>query len=342
MLAARVYNSFLKPKTTAICAVVRLAGAVMDRGLSLESMDSVLEQAYRLSPDYVILALNCPGGSAPQSFMISQRISLLKKQYNVKTIAFCEDLAASGGYMIAAAADEIYCTRSSMVGSIGALYGQFGFTGVMDKIGIDRRLRQAGEKKILMDPFSDFSDASKSRIDEILKDVHDDFKDLILELRGDRLVREACAPPFSSANSGDGHPAEPLPDWRATYDSREAALEDVFSGKAFLGGEALSLGLVDGIGTMHATLQKHFEDEGRGRSPRYWYMNRRRGLSALLGSHVSSSLGSTSAFATCGPALASFMAAEAAATTTTTGIPVNGGGQNARMDSPIQCIYKAS
>lgn len=317
----------------------------MDRGatagLSLESMDSVLEQAYRLSPDYVILALNCPGGSAPQSFMLSQRISSLKKQYQVKTIAFCEDLAASGGYMIAAAADEIFCTRSSMVGSIGAhaLYGSFGFTGAMDNIGVDRRLRRAGENKVLMDPFSDFSDASKGRIDEILMDVHDDFKDLIIELRGDRLVREASASPSPSAKNGDGCQTVSLPDWRTSYTSRAAALEDVFSGKAFLGKEALSLGLVDGIGTMHNTLQKHLEDEGKGRSPRYWYMNRRRGLSSLLGAHLSSSFhDSTSAFMTSGPAVTSFMGGDAAAAMA--GVSINDGGQ-ILTDSPIQCVYKA-
>src|SRR6266566_1792665 len=143
----------------AVVPVVRLTGVIglaapLRGGLSIGGIAKTLDRAFAMrNARAVALAINSPGGSAVQSHLIFQRVRQLAEENKVPVIAFIEDVAASGGYMIACAADEIICDASSIVGSIGVVGGSFGFPKLMDKLGVERRLYTSGERKATLDPF---------------------------------------------------------------------------------------------------------------------------------------------------------------------------------------------
>jgi signal peptide peptidase SppA len=220
---------------TDVVAVVRLHGVItpsaspLHRGvINLQSVESALTRAFghdRLQA--VALLINSPGGAPTQSGLIAERIRQMAAQkHDVPVLAFCEDVAASGGYWLACAADEIYAHSTSMVGSIGVVSGGFGFTGLLERFGIERRLHTAGEYKARLDPFS----PEKPQDVEWLKKMHDQLHELFVEWvkqrRGDRL----------------------------------AGAEELFTGDVWLGGKALELGLVDGIGNFREVIAKRFPD----------------------------------------------------------------------------------
>jgi serine protease SohB len=189
--------------------------------------------------------------------MIFQRIRALADEKKLHVIAFVEDVAASGGYMIACAADEIVCDPSSIAGSIGVMGGSFGFHKLIDKIGVERRLYTSGEHKAMLDPFLPEKPGDVERIKAIQQEVHDNFIALVKARRGDKL------------------------------DSRETAL---FSGEYWTGKRALDLGLVDAIGDLRGTLRERYGEKVR--TPlivERGFFGRRtlgighRGLDALLG-----------------------------------------------------------
>ena len=163
----------------------------------------------------VALAINSPGGSAVQSHLIYRRIRALADENKVPVIAFVEDVAASGGYMIACAADEIVCDASSIVGSIGVVGGSFGFDKLIEKVGIERRLYTSGEHKAMLDPFLPEKPEDVERLKAIQHEIHESFIGLVKARRGAKL------------------------------DSRETAL---FSGEYWTGQRGRELGLVDAIG----------------------------------------------------------------------------------------------
>ena len=162
-----------------------------------------------------------------QSRLIATRLKSLKKQYEKPLYAFCEDVAASGGYMIASAADEIYAMPDSLVGSIGVVGGGFGFPEILKKIGLERRTYAAGKNKVRLDPFTPEKPEDKKWIHGLLKDVHEEFIALVREARGDRLTTE----------------------------------QDLFSGDVWIGRHALELGLVDGLGELHDIVQGKYGEE---------------------------------------------------------------------------------
>jgi serine protease SohB len=176
----------------------------------------------------VALLINSPGGSAAQSHLIFRRIRDLADEKKIPVFAFVEDVAASGGYMIACAADEIVCDPSSIVGSIGVVGGSFGFEKLIEKIGIERRLYTSGENKAMLDPFLPEKPEDVAKLKAIQKEIHEHFIALVKSRRAEKL------------------------------DSRESAL---FTGEYWTGSRAMELGLVDAIGDLRGTLRARYGDK---------------------------------------------------------------------------------
>ena len=218
--------------------VVRLSGVIgistpLKPGLTLASVARSLDRAFSMrNARAVALSINSPGGSAAQSHLIYRRIRALADEKKIPVIAFVEDVAASGGYMIACAADEIVCDASSIVGSIGVVGGSFGFDKLIEKIGIERRLYTSGEHKAMLDPFLPEKPEDVERLKAIQREIHESFIALVKERRGDKL------------------------------DSRETAL---FSGEYWTGQRGRELGLVDAVGDLRSDLARALRRQGARR-----------------------------------------------------------------------------
>lgn len=216
--------------------VIQLAGPIgttmpLRSGLTLAGLAGSLKKAFAYRhAAAVALAINSPGGSPVQSHLIHGRIRSLAGENGTPVYAFCEDVAASGGYMLALAGDEIYADPSSIVGSIGVISAGFGFDRLIEKIGIDRRVYTAGKSKLTLDPFQPEKTADVKRLKALQQDVHDMFIALVRERRGERLA-----------------------------DSDDA----LFSGEFWSGRQAKALGLVDGLGDMRTILRDRFGEEVR-------------------------------------------------------------------------------
>jgi serine protease SohB len=217
-----------------IVPVVRLSGTIgfstpLRPGLTLAAVARPLERAFAVpKAAAVALLINSPGGSPVQSHLIYKRIRDLAAEKQRYVIAFVEDVAASGGYMLACAADEIVCDLSSMIGSIGVVGGSFGVHRLMERIGVERRLYTAGEHKAMLDPFLPEKPEDVERIKAIQKEIHESFIALVKTSRGARLT------------------------------GPESAL---FSGEFWGGRTALSFGAVDAIGDLRATLRARYGDK---------------------------------------------------------------------------------
>src|SRR5262249_328423 len=217
-----------------VVPVVRLAGVIgfstpLKPGLTLATIARALERAFNMrGTRAVALSINSPGGSPVQSHLIYRRIRQLAAENARPVIAFAEDVAASGGYLIACAADEIYCHSSSLVGSIGVVGGSFGFPKLMDKLGVERRLYVSGEHKAMLDPFLPENPQDVERLKALQQDIHEEFIALVKRSRGARL---------------------------------KGPEKTLFSGEYWTGGKATELGLADGIGALRATLRARFGDE---------------------------------------------------------------------------------
>ena len=171
-------------------AMIYLNGVIDSRGeASAEKMISALQQAFEEKNAVgVVLRINSPGGSPVQAGMVNDEIKRLRAKYPEKPLyAVVEDLCASGGYYVAVAADRIYVNKASIVGSIGVLMDGFGFTGTMDKLGVERRLLTAGENKGFLDPFSPQEARHKAHAQLMLNDIHKQFIDVVKAGRGNRL-----------------------------------------------------------------------------------------------------------------------------------------------------------
>lgn len=203
-------------------------GPVPRSVINAASMDKVLERAFapeRLAA--VALLVNSPGGSPTQSALVADRIRRLAEDRGVPVLAFCEDVAASGGYWLACAADEIYAHPTSIVGSIGVISQGFGLEGLLQRIGVQRRLYTAGESKSRLDPFLPEKPEDVTWLRGLQDQLHEMFQDWVCERRGDRL-------------NTDGN--------------------DLFTGEVWTGARALELGLVDGLGTARGVLSERFRD----------------------------------------------------------------------------------
>lgn len=200
--------------------------------LNLESLAADIEKAFKPKDvAAVALLINSPGGSPVQSNLIAARIRQLADEKQVPVLAFTEDVAASGGYWLACAADEIFADPASIVGSIGVISGGFGFTGLMEKIGVDRRLYTAGENKSRLDPFSEEKPNDVAWIKGLQLDLHEIFRGYVESRRKGRFKVD---------------------------DPR-----GLMNGDVFLGDKALEVGLVDGLGDMRSTLRSRFGEKVR-------------------------------------------------------------------------------
>src|SRR5882757_9701173 len=177
----------------AVVPVVRLSGTIgvvtpLRPGLMLSTVARTLEKAFATrNARAVALVINSPGGSPSQSHLIFRRIRQLAEEKKIPVLAFIEDVGASGGYMLACAADVIICDQYSIVGSIGVVGGTFGFPRLMEKLGIERRLYTSGDNKAMLDPFQPEKPEDVKRIKAIQKDIHNHFIALVKERRGVKL-----------------------------------------------------------------------------------------------------------------------------------------------------------
>ena len=224
---------FRNPKP--VVAVVRLSGIIADRsglgrsGLSSTGLVPVLESAFDMPHlKAVALAINSPGGSPVQSSLIGKRIRALAEEKEIPVFAFAEDVAASGGYWLACAADEIYADESSIIGSIGVISAGFGFQNAIKKIGVERRVHTAGEMKSTLDPFLREKPEDVERLIELQQDVHDAFTEMVRDRRKDKL---------------------------------KAPDEELFTGAFWTGRRALEMGLVDGLGELTEVMQERYGDK---------------------------------------------------------------------------------
>ena len=170
--------------------MVSLNGVIQSKGeANAEKMMAALQSAFEEKNSVgVVLRINSPGGSPVQAGMINDEIRRLRAKYPDKPLyAVVEDMCASGGYYVAVAADKIYVNKSSIVGSIGVLMDGFGFTGAMDKVGVERRLLTAGANKGFLDPFSPQAETHKTHAQSMLNDIHQQFIDVVKTGRGNRL-----------------------------------------------------------------------------------------------------------------------------------------------------------
>lgn len=213
-------------------AVVRLQGTIAAPGrgaLSDHGLAPLLEKAFKSKPAAVALELNSPGGSPVQSSLIGARIRRLAEEHKVPVLAFVEDVAASGGYWIASAADEIIVDASSIVGSVGVISAGFGAHEFLTRQGFERRVHTAGESKSMLDPFRPENEADVARLNRLLDHLHQTFITQIKTRRGDRLV---------------DNPAH-------------------FTGEVWIGQAAVDEGLADGIGHLVPTVKDRFGDKVR-------------------------------------------------------------------------------
>lgn len=213
-------------------AVVRLDGPIGHMpgraGLNTDGVEPMLKRAFETERlKAVVIVVNSPGGSPAQSEYIAERIRQLAAEKGVHVLAFCEDVAASGGYWIACAADEIFAAHTSLVGSIGVVSSGFGLPDVLSRFGVERRLYTSGENKARLDTFSPERPEDVEWLKGLQSSLHDEFKAWVRQRRGKKLV---------------------------------APEEELFSGDVWVGVRAREVGLVDGIGVMRSVIAERYPD----------------------------------------------------------------------------------
>ncbi|OLP58811.1 peptidase S49 [Xaviernesmea oryzae] len=220
-------------RESVIIPVVRLQGAIMSGGsafrpmLNLAAVAPALERAFSIkSAPAVAISINSPGGSPVQSRLIYKRIRDLAEEKKKRVLVFVEDVAASGGYMIALAGDEIIADPTSIVGSIGVVSGGFGFPEMLKKIGVERRVYTSGENKVILDPFQPEKEGDIAYLHGLQRDIHETFIAMVKARRGNLLKDEP----------------------------------ELFSGLFWTGTRGRELGLVDGLGDMRGEVRRRYGD----------------------------------------------------------------------------------
>ena len=221
--------SFLKKKK--IVPHIKLSGVIgnvgkFKQGIDFSGQEEIISKAFSLKKaPCVAITVNSPGGSPVQSHLIYNFIRQQAKKNKKKVIVFAEDVAASGGYLIACAGDEVYANSSSIIGSIGVIYSSFGFTELIKKIGVERRVHTAGKNKSTLDPFQEEKKEDIERLKNIQLDLHKDFIEVVEKSRGSKLKRNEV---------------------------------ELFSGEFWSGRKAKDLGLIDGVGDVNQILKEKF------------------------------------------------------------------------------------
>lgn len=222
-------------KSTPLVAVIRLSGVISTGrgGLNDQTLAPMIERAFaKGKPKAVALVINSPGGSPVQSSLISARIRRLSEEKEIPVYAFVEDVAASGGYWLACAADQIFVDATSIIGSIGVISASFGFDKVMANYGVERRIHTAGKSKSFMDPFSPQKSADVKRIKSLQEPIHQAFINHVQTRRGTRLDENA----------------------------------EMFGGEIWVGQQALDVGIADGIAHVSPKMKELFGDKTRFRT----------------------------------------------------------------------------
>lgn len=227
-----VIGGIFKPKEKV--AIIRFSGVIADQGMRRNSISherylGLIEDAFELHKlQAVALAINCPGGSPAQSALIGNSIRRLAEEKNIPVLAFTEDVAASGGYWLACAADEIYAQESSIVGSIGVISASFGFQDLIARYGIERRVHTSGKNKGFLDPFQEEKPEDVKRLKGLQQDIHDIFKDWVRSRRGEKL---------------------------------NADEKTIFEGQFWTAATALSYGIIDGVGDLRSVCKERYGKE---------------------------------------------------------------------------------
>ena len=222
--------SFFKKKI--VIPHIRLTGVIgssgrFKQGIDFAGQQEIIKKAFSFKKAEIIaISINSPGGSPVQSHLIHDYIRQLAKKNKKKIIIFAEDVAASGGYLIACAGDEIYANSSSIIGSIGVISASFGFQDAIKKIGIQRRVYTAGKNKSTLDPFKEEKQEDIERIKKLQLELHSDFINLVKKSRRDKLV--------------------------------DPEKNNIFTGEFWSGSASLKLGLIDGIGNAEQILREKF------------------------------------------------------------------------------------
>ena len=225
--------SFFKKKK--IISHIKLSGVIgnvgkFKQGIDFSGQEEIIKKAFSIKKSQAVaISINSPGGSPVQSHLIYRFIREQAKKNKKKVIVFAEDVAASGGYLIACSGDEIYANPSSIVGSIGVIYSSFGFKDLIQKIGVQRRVYTAGKNKSTLDPFLEEKEEDINRLKNIQLELHQDFIDVVEESRGSKLNKQNDI--------------------------------ELFSGEFWTGKKAKELGLIDGLGNADQILREKFGDE---------------------------------------------------------------------------------
>mgnify|MGYP000716439939 CR=1 FL=1 len=222
-------NFFKKKKIVPVVLLSGIIGNVggLRNGITISSIENLLEKAFKIkNPAAVAIIINSPGGSPVQSSLIYKRIKKLARAKKSKVIFFVEDVAASGGYWLACAADEIYIDHNSIIGSIGVISPGFGFVNLLKKIGIERRIYTSGKSKSFLDPFKEEKVEDIERLKKIQEQIHDNFISYVKLRRGNKL--------------------------------NENNLEEIFSGLFWVGQKGIDLGLADGLGSINEIIENKF------------------------------------------------------------------------------------
>ena len=211
---------------------LRLSGVIgqagfMRSGLNISTLDKLIDKLFtdKKSPA-VALIINSPGGSPTQSSLIADKLIKKAKENNKKVLAFVEDVAASGGYWLACASDEIFIDTNSILGSIGVISPGFGFVDLIKKMGIERRVYTSGKSKSFLDPFKEEKEEDINRLKDIQEQIHENFISYVKSRRGLKI--------------------------------KDKNFDEVFSGLFWVGNKAIELGLADGIGSIHDIIKKRF------------------------------------------------------------------------------------
>lgn len=237
-----------------VVSVLRLSGVIgrsssgLRPALNIADLVQLIERAFSIKHvKAVALSINSPGGAPAQSSLIQKRIRALAEEKKIPVIAFAEDVAASGGYWLACAGDEIFADDTSVIGSLGVVSAGFGFQELLARYGVERRVHTAGEKKAMLDPFLPENPDDVETLKALQRDVHDAFKEMVRDRRAGKLKAEE---------------------------------DELFSGEFWTGRRALKLGLIDGIGELTAVMQERYGEKVRFRpiAGRQGLLRRRLGI----------------------------------------------------------------
>ena len=227
-----MFSIFKKKK---VVSHLRLTGVIGNvgkfrQGIEYSGQEDIIKKAFSVKKALAVaITINSPGGSPVQSHLIHDFIRYQAKKNKKKVIIFAEDVAASGGYLIACSGDEIYANSSSIIGSIGVISASFGFKNLIEKIGVQRRVYTAGKNKSTLDPFLDEKEEDINRLKNIQLELHEDFINVVEESRGSKLKKNSDI--------------------------------ELFSGEFWTGKKAKELGLIDGLGNADQILRQKFGDE---------------------------------------------------------------------------------